>query len=162
MARLDIPGNPSHPEGPRTPMIKLLCRAAAIAVPILFAVSVASAEELIGTWLTQEKDAHIRVAKCGNAMCGTVAWLRDAIDPKTGQPPVDDKNPNASLRSRKNLGIRIFAMEQDASGAWTGDIYNSDDGKNYKGRLAPRGEDEMEVQGCADSLCGSEVWTRAK
>src|SRR3977135_2145064 len=143
-------------------MIKLLCRARAIAVPILFAVSVASAEELIGTWLTQEKDAHIRVAKCGNAMCGTVAWLRDAIDPKTGQPPVDDKNPNVSLRSRKILGIRIFAMDEDVGGAWTGGIYNSDDGKTYAGRLVPRGEAEVEVQGCAGALCGSEVWTRAK
>ena len=84
------------------------------------------------------------------------------MDPKTGQPQADDKNPNPSLRSRKIVGIRIFAMEQDASGAWTGGIYNSDDGQTYKGRLVPRGEEELEVQGCAGSLCGSEVWTRAK
>ena len=95
-------------------------------------------------------------------MCGTVVWLRDAIDPKTGQPPVDDKNPNVSMRGRKILGIRIFAMDEDASGAWTGSIYNSDDGKTYAGRLVPHGEAEVEVQGCAGSLCGSEVWTRAQ
>ena len=99
---------------------------------------------------------------CGKALCGTVAWLKDAVDSKTGQPPVDVKNPDPSKRSRKILGIRIFAMEQDATGSWTGDIYNSDDGQNYKGRLAPRGENELEVQGCAGALCGSEVWTRAK
>ena len=28
--------------------------------------------------------------------------------------------------------------------------------------LVPRGEAELEVQGCAGALCGSEVWTRAK
>lgn len=142
-------------------MTKFLCRALAVA-SLLFAASPASAEELIGNWLTQEKDAHIRVAKCANALCGTVAWLRDTLDPKTGKPPVDDKNPNASLRNRPILGIRIFAMELDATGTWTGDIYNSDDGKLYKGRLSPRGEDELEVQGCAGSLCGFETWTRAK
>ena len=132
-----------------------------LAMMFVIAAAPASAEELIGTWLTQQGDAHIRVAKCGKAMCGTVAWLRDP-DPQTGQPPLDVKNPNPSLRSRKVLGIRIFAMEQDNTGSWTGGIYNSDDGQTYKGRLVPRGEDELEVQGCAGSLCGSEVWTRAK
>jgi uncharacterized protein (DUF2147 family) len=145
-------------------MPKPFCRLAAVTIGLLFFVAAvpANAEELIGTWLTQQADAHIRVAKCGKAMCGTVVWLKDAIDAKTGQPQADDKNPNPSLRSRKVIGIRIFAMEQEASGAWTGGIYNADDGQTYKGRLVPGGEDELEVQGCAGALCGSEVWTRAK
>jgi uncharacterized protein (DUF2147 family) len=145
-------------------MSKPFCRAAAAVLALLFVISAvpASAEELVGTWLTQQGDAHIRVAKCGKAMCGTIAWLRDAVDAKTGQPPVDDKNPDPGKRSRKILGIRIFAMEQDNTGAWTGGIYNSDDGQIYKGRLVPRGDSELEVQGCSGALCGSEVWARAK
>src|SRR4029079_15315690 len=145
-------------------MIQALCRTAAVMLALMFAAAAAPAraEELIGTWLTADSEAHIRVAKCGTAVCGTVVWLRDAVDSRTGQPPVDDKNPTASLRSRKIMGLRIFAMEQDSAGAWVGGIYNSDDGQTYKGRLAPRGESELEVQGCAGSLCGSEVWTRAK
>jgi uncharacterized protein (DUF2147 family) len=142
----------------------MIKHAAAVLLALTFAVTAApaSAQEFVGTWLTANGDAHIRVAKCGKAMCGSVAWLRDAIDPKTGQAPVDDKNPNASLRNRKVLGIRIFAMEEDNTGSWTGGIYNSDDGQTYKGRLSPRGDRELEVQGCAGSLCGSEVWTRVK
>ena len=145
-------------------MPKSFCRTAAVTLSLLFFVAAApaKAEEMIGTWLTQQADARIRVTKCGKAVCGTVVWIKDAIDAKTGQPQADDKNPNPSLRSRKIVGIRIFAMEQDASGAWTGGIYNSDDGQTYKGRLVPRGENELEVQGCAGPLCGSEVWTRAK
>src|SRR3954454_22170265 len=102
-------------------MIQFFCRAAAIVFALMFAIAAApaSAEELIGTWLTQQGDAHIRVAKCGKAMCGTVAWLRDP-DPQPGQPPLDVKNPTSSLRSRKVLGIRIFAMEQDNTGSWIG------------------------------------------
>ena len=134
-------------------MLALMCVAAA---------APASAEEFIGTWLTANSDARIRVAKCGKALCGTVVWLRNAVDPKTGQPPVDDKNPKAGLRSRKILGLRIFAMEQDNTNSWSGGIYNSDDGQTYRGRLVPRGEEELEVQGCAGSLCGSEVWTKSK
>jgi uncharacterized protein (DUF2147 family) len=145
-------------------MIASCCRATATVLALMIGLiaSRASAEELIGTWLTANSDAHIRVAKCGKSLCGSVAWLRDAVDAQTGQPPVDTKNPNPTMRSRKILGIRIFVMDQDNTGTWVGGIYNSDDGQTYKGRLAPRGEDELEVQGCAGSLCGSEVWTRAK
>jgi uncharacterized protein (DUF2147 family) len=137
-----------------------LCRAAAIIFPLMFIATAASAEELIGTWLTQQGDARIRVAKCGGALCGTVVWLRDAVD-ATGKAPTDVKNPNPSLRTRKVLGIRIFEMQQDATSSWTGGIYNADDGQTYRGRLAPRGDSELEVQGCSGNLCGSEVWTRA-
>ena len=144
-------------------MTKLSRRAAAAAFVLsVFAATPVPAAELIGTWLTQQGDAHIRVAKCGKALCGTVVWLKDSVDTKTGQPPVDDKNPDPGKRSRKILGIQIFAMEQNATGSWTGGIYNSDDGKTYDGRLSPQGEDGLEVQGCAGSLCGSEVWTRTK
>ena len=145
-------------------MIASCCRATATVLTLVTVLiaSRAGAEEIIGTWLTANSDAHIRVAKCGKSLCGSVAWLRDAVDAQTGQPPVDTKNPNPTMRSRKILGIRIFAMDQDSTGSWVGGIYNSDDGQTYKGRLAPRGEEELEVQGCAGALCGSEVWTRAK
>ncbi len=145
-------------------MITPFCRAAAVIFSVTFAMAAApaSAQEFVGTWLTANSDAHIRVAKCGKAMCGNVVWLKDPIDAKTGQPQADDKNPDPAKRKNKILGSRIFAMEQDNTGSWTGGIYNSDDGQTYKGRLSPRGDNELEVQGCAGSLCGSEVWTRVK
>jgi uncharacterized protein (DUF2147 family) len=135
---------------------------AAILFALLAAAVPARAEEYIGTWLTQMGDAHIRVARCGKALCGTVMWLKDPIDAKTGQPQADDKNPDASKRSRKIIGLQIFAMELDATNSWTGGIYNSDDGQTYRGRLSARGENELEVQGCSGNLCGFEMWTRVK
>ena len=60
-------------------------RGCPISADVAVAAAPAGAEEFVGTWLTANGDAHIRVAKCGKAMCGTVVWLRDAIDPKTGQ-----------------------------------------------------------------------------
>ena len=145
-------------------MTKPFCRAAAVVLSLIFASAPApaTAEEYFGTWLTANSDAHIRVAKCGKAICGNVVWLKDPIDAKTGQPQADDKNPDPAKRKNKIVGSRIFAMEQDNTGSWTGGIYNSDDGQTYRGRLSPRGNDELEVQGCAGSLCGSEVWTRVK
>ena len=138
-------------------MAESICRSATIVlVRMLGMLLPARAADPIGTWLTQLGEAHIRVAKCGNALCGTVAWLRDEVDAE-GQPTTDSKNPDPSKRNRK-------IMEPEPGGqAWAGDIYNSDDGLIYKGRIVPRGDDEMEVQGCnAKKMCGFEIWSRVK
>ncbi len=136
--------------------------AAALLFLALSSAGAAADDEFIGTWITEKGEAHVRVAKCGAQLCGTIAWLREPLDPKTGKPQLDDLNPNPALQTRPVIGIRIFAMSQDTSGSWTGPIYNSDDGQTYWGRLAPRGASELEVNGCHKRLCGSEVWKRAK
>jgi uncharacterized protein (DUF2147 family) len=53
--------------------------------------------DISGIWLTQAGDAKIRVGKCGGGVCGVVAWLKAPIDPATGKPAIDDKNPNPAL-----------------------------------------------------------------
>jgi uncharacterized protein (DUF2147 family) len=142
-------------------MTRFLCLAI-IVLTFGSAIGAAKAQDMTGTWLTAQGDAHIRLTKCNKGICATIAWLKNPIDAKTRQPPVDDKNPDPGKRSRKLLGLRIFTMEQDATGSWVGPIYNAEDGMTYRGRLSPRGDNELEVQGCAESLCGSEVWTRVK
>jgi uncharacterized protein (DUF2147 family) len=143
-------------------MNKLTGRFAMLILALTFGIAAApaSAQELTGTWLTQNADAHIRVARCGKAMCGTVVWLRDAIDASTGRPPVDAKNPDPAKRNRKIVGLRIFAMASDGNGGWAGGIYNSDDGQTYNGKLVLRSAQQLEVQGCAGPMCGSETWSR--
>jgi len=136
-------------------------RAAAAFATVFAALAIdpAAAAEPTGTWLTQNADAHIRVARCGKAMCGTVVWLKEATDPATGKAPVDSKNPDPSKRNRKIIGLRIFAMMADGQGDWAGAIYNSDDGQTYAGKLVLRGT-QLEVHGCAGALCGSETWRK--
>jgi len=38
------------------------------------------AADISGVWLTDTADAHIRLAKCGANMCGTIIWLNTAVD----------------------------------------------------------------------------------
>ena len=127
----------------------------------LGAVSAAHAADLTGTWLTQNGDAHIRVAKCGANMCGTIVWLRDDIDPTTGKPPVDQRNPDPSKRNTKILGMRIFAMTPAGNGIFGGPIYSTDDGQTYPAKILLRPDDYLEIQGCSGKLCGAELWRRA-
>ena len=82
-----------------------------------------------GVWLTQAGDARVQVSRCGAGICGRIVWLRDPIDPRTGQPQVDDKNPNPALQQRPIVGLSILiGMRPSGPAKWSGQIYNADDG----------------------------------
>ena len=114
-----------------------------------------------GIWLTEKGDARIQVTQCGRALCGKVAWLRDAIDPATGKPQTDDKNPDPALASRPMIGVQLFiGMAPSGPGTWTGRIYNGDDGKVYDGKVLLTGPKTLRVEGCVGAICGGENWSR--
>lgn len=136
-------------------------RSACAAFCLTFAmISGVQAAEPTGTWLTQNRDAHIRISKCDTKMCGTIVWLRDATDPSTGKPPVDEHNPDPAKRNRRIVGVTIFAMAPDGRGAYSGSIYNTDDGGTYQATITLPGADRLEIKGCAGPFCSSELWSR--
>jgi uncharacterized protein (DUF2147 family) len=115
-----------------------------------------------GVWLTQAGDARVRVSRCGSGLCGTVVWLKDQIDPATGKPFTDNKNPDPLLAKRLMIGLPIFLdMKPAGLGRWSGHIYNADDGKAYVSNVVLTGPLTLKVEGCIGSLCGSETWTRS-
>jgi uncharacterized protein (DUF2147 family) len=115
-----------------------------------------------GVWLTQAGDAKVKVSKCGGGICGVIVWLREPIDPATGKPAVDDKNPNPALARRPMIGLPLFlGMHPVGPERWTGQIYNADDGKIYESHISLPGPDQLRVEGCVGMLCGGETWTRA-
>jgi uncharacterized protein (DUF2147 family) len=117
--------------------------------------------EPIGVWLTQAGDARVRVSKCGSGICGVIVWLREPIEPATGRPAVDNKNPNPSLATRPMIGLPLFSgMRPSGPNKWSGQIYNADDGGIYASSVSLSGSDSLHVEGCVDALCGGETWTR--
>lgn len=120
----------------------------------------AQAAEPYGIWLTGDGQARIRVDRCGGNLCGTIVWLRQPIDPATGKPEVDDKNPDPRRRTRPIIGLRIFSMAPTADGAWSGSIYNADDGQTYRASVTSRSASTLTVRGCAGPFCGDDTWTR--
>jgi len=104
----------------------------------------------------------VRVSKCGGGICGVVVWLKDPINPATGKPHLDDKNPNPSLARRPMIGLPLFAgMQPSGPNRWSGQIYNADDGNSYASNISVSGPDTLRVEGCVGMLCGSETWTRS-
>jgi uncharacterized protein (DUF2147 family) len=115
-----------------------------------------------GIWLTQAGDAKVRVSRCGGGICGVVVWLKDPIDPATGKPQVDDKNPNPALTRRPIIGLSLFSgMRPVGPNKWSGRIYNADDGKTYASKISVASPSTLRVEGCVGTLCGGEDWARA-
>ena len=116
-----------------------------------------------GIWLTQAGDAKVRVSKCGAGICGVVVWLKEPIDPMTGKPQVDDKNPNPALAKRPIIGLPLFSgMHATGPNQWAGLIYNADDGKTYASKISVTGPATLKVEGCVGAgLCGGEDWSRS-
>ncbi|MGB8398371.1 DUF2147 domain-containing protein [Bradyrhizobium sp.] len=114
-----------------------------------------------GTWLTQAGDARVKVSKCGGGICGVIVGLKEPIDPATGKPQIDDKNPNPTLAKRPVIGLSLFSgMLPAGPDKWSGPIYNADDGNSYNSHISVSGPDTLRVEGCVGALCGGETWTR--
>src|SRR5579872_2092298 len=133
--------------------------AALTTAPLAMAQSAGSPE---GIWLTQAGDAKVRVGRCGAGICGVVVWLKEPIDPLTGKPQVDDKNPNPSLARRPIIGLPLFSgMQPVGPNRWSGQIYNADDGKTYASKISLSGPATLKVEGCVGAFCGGEEWSRS-
>jgi uncharacterized protein (DUF2147 family) len=133
--------------------------AALVLVPLANAQSARGPD---GIWLTQAGDAKVRVSRCGAGICGVVVWLKEPVDPLTGKPQVDDKNPNPALAKRPIIGLSLFSgMRPMGPNQWSGQIYNADDGKTYASKISVSGPDTLKVEGCVGTLCGGEEWSKS-
>src|SRR5450759_1839211 len=101
------------------------------------AVDRAFAGDPTGVWLIEDRDAKVKVAKCGESLCGTVVWIQQLNDPTNGQPWVDKNNEDPNKRSRSLLGLTI-AIDMKPSSVpdkWIGHVYSVVFGKHFSGSL---------------------------
>ena len=135
----------------------------AIAAALLAAPSARAqgAGEPTGVWLTQAGDARVKVSKCGGGICGVIVGLKDPIDPATGKPQVDDKNPNPALEERPMIGLPLFCGMQPSRAE---QMVGPDLQRRRRQHLCEQhlggGPDTLRVEGCVGALCGGETWTR--
>lgn len=91
------------------------------------------AQKIAGVWWNAEKTSKIEVQETNGKFVGTIIYI---IPEKyeNGQPPKDNKNPDAGLRSRSRLGLNILTgLSYKASDKeWQGGrIYDPTSGKTY-------------------------------
>jgi len=137
--------------------IALLLAGVAVAAP-------AMAGDPTGMWLTQGGKSRVRIANCGGALCGTIAWLNEPDDPETGRPKTDKRNADASRRNRPLIGVAIMLAMKPAGtpDKWAGQVYNAEDGKTYSGSMTLQNANALKLEGCAlgGLICKGQTWTR--
>jgi len=141
-------------------MAKARCIAWGLAIVV---IGPAFAADPSGTWLTEGGKSQIRLAHCGEALCGRIQWLKEPSDP-TGKPKRDIRNPDPGKRNRPIIGVDILMGMKpgEAADQWAGDIYNPEDGKTYQARLTLQDARTLQVKGCVlgGLICKSQAWSR--
>ena len=145
-----------------------MCALLAGWLTLAVATTAQAQDGVLGRWATPGVAAIVDLAPGPGAsapatatLCGTVRWLWDAVDDK-GQPRLDARNVDASLRSRPLLGLPILSgLAPAAGGGWSGRIYNPEDGKTYSATLRRIGQDTLLVDGCVLFICQKQVWRKA-
>ncbi len=132
----------------------------------LLAGSSAQAADPGGNWLTEDGDATIRIVRCGHALCGRIAALREPRDSETGRTMTDENNRNEKLRSRPLIGVQIInrMTPNGTPGQWVGQVYNPEDGGFYPAKLTLLNARSLRLEGCIvpEVLCNGQTWTRAR
>jgi uncharacterized protein (DUF2147 family) len=130
----------------------------------------ASADDVLGAWVTQKGNSKVTIYKCGKSkdkFCGKITWLKEpnypADDKMAGQAKVDRENPDASKHTRPIMGLNlVWGFKFDGSKWVDGKIYNPEDGKTYSCFMELESPNKLKVRGYVGvSLLGKTVhWTR--
>lgn len=107
------------------------------------------ADKIVGIWWNEEKTSKIKVEKQDGKYIGTIVYM---IPEKyeNGAPPLDDENPDESLRNRSILGLQILnGLEFDAKKEeWNdGTVYDPASGKTYDCYVWLEKDDLMKLKG---------------
>jgi uncharacterized protein (DUF2147 family) len=116
---------------------------------------------ILGVWMTQIKDAKVEIYKKVDKFHGRVVWMAEPKD-EEGRPKVDEKNPNAKLKTRPILQMDILSGFVYSEGEWTGGtIYDPKEGETYSCKLWLE-SGNLKVRGYLGWLFDTKTWTKAK
>jgi len=131
--------------------------ASAAILALTTAGAFAADASVVGDWLVKEGYGHVRIDNCGGKMWGIVSWEKT--------PGIDNENPDPAKKGRPLLGTPVLIDMAPAKepGKWTGEVYNSQNGKNYTASISLADENTLNLEGCLVwPLCQTQQWTRVK
>lgn len=112
-------------------------------ITLALAAAPAAAQDATGTWLRDSGASRVRIAPCGDALCGHITWLKDKSGPA-------------------KVGQRVFyGMKPNGAGSWKGSAFNPEDGKTYSGKMTVSGN-SLTTSGCVlgGLICKTVNWSR--
>lgn len=126
--------------------------------------SINGSDDIVGTWLTSDKDAHVKVYKttAGN-YAGKLVWIKEPNN-EDGTPKLDVENPNESLRSRPLQGLVFltgFTYDAEEKEWLDGKAYDPQSGKTYKAAIWME-DGNLKLRGYWGWFYRTETWTKVK
>jgi uncharacterized protein (DUF2147 family) len=119
----------------------------------------------LGRWVTEGGSSHVEIYRCGDALCGRIAWLREPIG-KDGKPKRDSKNPDPARRAQTIEGLTfLWSFAAVAPDEWDGGrVYNPLDGDTYRARMRMLPDGRLELRGYVllPLFGGSQRWERVR
>lgn len=121
---------------------RIFTRFTLAAAAVVALAAPAAAADIVGNWQRSDGTSRIRMAPCGDAVCGHITWLKSADSPA-------------------KVGQRVFTGMKPDGGGWSGSAFNPEDGKTYSGKASVSGG-SMTTKGCAlgGLICKSVSWSR--
>jgi uncharacterized protein (DUF2147 family) len=88
----------------------------------------------VGLWATEQNKGNVRIAPCGNNLCGYA----------------------------EQSGEKILINMRPKEDKWVGRIHEPESGGNYDSTITLKGPNTLRVQGCAfgGMFCGGQTWKR--
>ncbi|MEM9968815.1 MAG: DUF2147 domain-containing protein [Pseudomonadota bacterium] len=117
----------------------------------LFSASASIADPAVGMWQTEPDDgayAHIKMAPCGAAVCGTIARTFNSSGEYTSA----------------NLGkTLVIDMKAAGNGGYNGKVWRPSNNKVYNGKMTVSGN-TLSLSGCVAGglICSKQTWKRVK
>ena len=126
--------------------------------------SASPADDILGVWLSEEKDGKIEIYKSGNNYSGKLIWGKTIFEADGVTSKKDTKNTDEKLRTRNLKDLVMLTDFVFEDGEWTnGKIYDPKSGKTYSSTIKLQGN-TLSLRGYVGiSLLGrTSVWTRVK
>ncbi len=146
--------------------VMMLMLSILLTLPAVEAFSQYKADDVLGVWLNEDKDAHVEMFKRNGKIYGKIVWLKEPIDSETGKPKVDKHNPDPALKTRPTMGMELLTgFVFDGDDEWSdGEIYDPKSGKTYDCYMEFDSKDVLKIRGYIGvSLLGrTTYWTRVK
>ena len=121
---------------------------------LVFAGAAQAAQPITGRWVTDDGKAVVTIGQCGKAVCGRITTI---LAPTPNGPPVDERNPDRSLRNRPIQGLEVLSDFTDRGEDWRGRIYDPEAGRWYKS-IVSREPGGLKAQGCILFFCRAQHW----
>lgn len=150
--------------------MRYLCAVAVFAVlagGVAFAET--QADDVLGTWYTQNNGSKIEITKEGDTYNGKIVWLKEPNygpnHAEAGKPKRDSNNPEAARQNDPIVGLKLLnGFKWDGSESWSGGtIYNPEDGKTYKCVMTMPDQNTLDVRGYVGvpAFGKTQTWKRA-